>query len=99
LVAVVDGGYIYTSTDSGASWTQHGPSQSWISVASSADGKNLVAANDSENAIYTSADAGLTWTQQGTFQNWSSVASSADGTKLVAVVNGGYIYTSTGPVP
>jgi hypothetical protein len=27
------------------------------------------------------------------------VASSADGTKLIAVVNNGYIYTSSGPAP
>jgi hypothetical protein len=44
-------------------------------------------------------NSGATWKQRGLSQNWTSVASSADGTKLVAVVDGGYIYTSTGPVP
>jgi photosystem II stability/assembly factor-like uncharacterized protein len=53
LVAVVIGGYIYTSWDSGATWTQRGSSQSWQSVASSADGTKLVAVGWN-SYIYTS---------------------------------------------
>jgi len=38
----------------------------------------------------------MSWTQTSAPLNyWQSVASSSDGTKLVAVVNGGFIYTST----
>ena len=99
LVAADNGRYIYTSTDSGVTWTPHGTSLGWTSVASSADGTKLVAAANNPSYIYTSTDSGLTWTQRGTSQTWTSVASSADGTKLVAVADGGYIYTSSGPVP
>jgi len=75
--------YVYTSVDSGATWTQTGTAQAWTSVASSADGTKLVAASEG-GGIYTSVDSGATWTQTGTAQAWTSVASSADGTKLVA---------------
>jgi len=98
-------GYICTSWDSGATWTQRGTLQSWQSLASSADGAKLIAvAGDRVDPgyIYTSGDSGATWTQTGTAQFWVSVASSADGTKLVAAtrtlvtgeLNPGYIYVS-----
>jgi hypothetical protein len=101
-------GMIYTSADSGATWTQtRAPSNSWSSVASSVDGTKLVAAANliygGDGLIYTSADSGATWTRTSAPSNyWSSVASSADGTKVVAVArqdqlgayNLGAIYTS-----
>ena len=44
LAAVVDGGGIYTSTNSGATWTQtSAPYLAWQSIASSSDGNKLVA--------------------------------------------------------
>jgi len=78
----------------GVSWTPHGPSAGWDSIASSADGTKLIA-GVSGGQIYTSADSGTTWTPHGPSANWGGVASSADGTKLVAGVIGGQIYTST----
>jgi hypothetical protein len=42
-----DNGYIWTSTDSGVSWGTQGNSsgsKQWVSIASSANGSNLVAA-------------------------------------------------------
>ena len=49
-------GPIYTSTNSGATWTETAaPTNSWLSVASSADGTKLVAAS---GRIYT-------WTNSG----------------------------------
>jgi hypothetical protein len=66
-----------------------------ISVASSADGSRLVAA-DYRGQIYTSADSGNTWTPRESNRGWSSVASSADGLKLIAAdFRNGRIYTST----
>jgi hypothetical protein len=55
-VAVVNGGSIYTSTDSGATWTAqaNAPSTSWSSIASSADGTRLVAVVNG-GKIYTSS--------------------------------------------
>ncbi len=40
LAAVVFGGYIWTSTDSGVNWTQRttDASRDWVSIASSSDG-------------------------------------------------------------
>jgi hypothetical protein len=94
-------GYIYTSTDSGVTWTQQTGSgdRGWNAVASSADGTKLVAA-ELGGYIYTSTDSGVTWTEQtdSGMNGWVSVDSSADGTKLVAAdgyFSSGYIYTST----
>ena len=87
-------GGIYISTNSGLNWTpDNTPPFGWRSVASSADGNNLVVVGE---RIYTSTNSGASWASNsvpGT--NWSSVASSADGTKLVAAANPGQIYTST----
>jgi hypothetical protein len=104
-------GPIYTSTDSGASWTLSGaPSNVWYSVAGSADGTKLVAAAYAGSSqiggtglIYTSADAGASWTNASPPTNyWMSVASSTDGTNLIAVSlfdqgpqNPGVIWRST----
>jgi hypothetical protein len=64
------GGNIYTSSDSGAIWTQTGTTQHWNSVASSSDGTKLVAVSGDllfplkivGGYIYTSSDSGATWT-------------------------------------
>ena len=105
-------GLIYSSSNSGANWTQtSAPTNTWASVASSADGTKLVAVAGlpwdglwSDRLIYTSANSGATWTPTtAPTNNWVSVSSSADGTKLVAVVAQSWgcgdsqpcIYTST----
>ena len=101
LAALVSGGQIHTSTDSGVTWTAHESNRNWVSVASSADGSKLVAVvaavtiGASGGQIYTSTDSGMTWTARESVRNWSWVASSADGSKLVATELAGPIYTST----
>ena len=70
-----------------------------VKRTSSADGTKLVAVDNAPGYIYTSNDAGVTWSQRGTSQAWRSVASSADGTTLLAVVNNGFLYTSTNLAP
>lgn len=93
-------GYIWTSSDDGATWTQrYGGTQSWT-VTSSANGSKLAAADygsGSGGYIYTSTDGGVTWTQQtgSGARNWGNITSSADGTKLAAFESSGFIYTST----
>ena len=55
LVAGVSGGYggqIYTSTDSGATWTAREQVRYWRSVASSSDGTKLVAVTGEGGQIY-----------------------------------------------
>jgi hypothetical protein len=94
LAAVVDGGQIYTSTDSGVTWTPRDAVRPWRSVASSADGTKLVAVVQG-GQIYTSTDSGVTWTARESARSWRSVASSTDGTKLAAVAFTGLIYNST----
>src|SRR6266581_6276217 len=49
-------GWIYTSSDSGATWTRTDAPTGFWSVASSADGTRLVAV-DHLGPIYTSADS------------------------------------------
>ena len=57
LVAVEYGGGIYTSSNSGTTWTQtSAPSHDWVSVASSSDGSKLVAAADLPNRMVHPAD-------------------------------------------
>ncbi len=105
LVAGRLGGMLYTSADSGATWKAHSELPtigSWYSLATTPDGKNMIAADADEKhnkagaAIYISTDSGATWTKQTSAGNkyWVSVASSDDGTKLVAGVRDGYVYIS-----
>jgi sugar lactone lactonase YvrE len=88
-----------TSTNSPLTWTQAGGPQSywvsWVSVASSADGTRLLAANGS--AIYASTNGGATWAAANApSANCWFVASSADGRKLaVAGYYSGSIFAST----
>jgi hypothetical protein len=92
-------GCLFTAVNplSAQTWTQtSAPTDVWTSIACSADGSRLVAADATVNQIYTSTNYGTTWTQSGAPNtNWTCVASSADGTNLVATVDGGGIYTST----
>ena len=99
MAATVKNGYMWTSTDSGATWTENttspgGGTKVWYDVESSADGTKLVATVHGGN-IYTSTDSGVTWTSRESSRAWRHVTSSTDGTKLAAVVMNGYIYTST----
>jgi hypothetical protein len=95
---------VYTSTDSGNTWTQRTPSfQAFTSLASSADGTRLVVAsqgNGSGGPIFISTNSGLNWTQTtAPISNWVSVACSADGRTLLAADGGasaqGHLYLST----
>ena len=92
LVAMGD--ETYTSDNKGRTWTkQDSPSWAWARVASSEDGKNLVAAAPF-SPIYISTNYGGTWTENGPEGFWLSVASSADASQLVALDLGGQIHIS-----
>jgi len=86
LVASVYGGQLYTSTDSGVSWTARDSNRAWRSVASSSDGTKLVASVQGGGYIYLSNDSGLTWEAQTTAgsRDWIGVALSSDGMKIAA---------------
>ena len=87
----------------GAIWTARATPREWSSVASSGDGRRLVAAVTGGIAtpggtVYTSIDSGATWNANGPVipdTEWRGVASSADGSTLIAVANGKQIYVST----
>ncbi len=67
----------------------------WQCIASSADGKKLIAGSLSGH-LYVSHDSGMTWIQTSAPNDgwWNSVASSADGTKLLAVSADKGVFTS-----
>lgn len=92
LVVVIGNGTIYTSTDSGATWTARDSARNWSDVASSEDGTKLVAVVGT-GQIYTSTDSGATWTARDSVRAWTDVCSSADGTTLLAAAD--YLYIST----
>lgn len=101
----------FTTSATAGTWTPSGPPGvgGFAHVASSADGKKLIAATDT--AHYLSKDSGQTWTlgtafgdpDSGVFFSYSGVASSADGTKLMIIGTGlfadslsaGHIFAST----
>jgi hypothetical protein len=87
------GGVVYVSHDSGATWTAADvPVGLWGAVASSADGRVLLATERTHGAVYISNDSGATWGLTDMTNGWGQVACSADGTKLFAA--GGPIYAS-----
>jgi photosystem II stability/assembly factor-like uncharacterized protein len=102
-------GSIYTSRDSGMTWTSNNvPNAQWQSVASSADGTKLVAvAIEPMGLIYISTNSGTTWISNNVpNDSWNSVASSTDGNQLVVAgvvdqsFNPGHVYISqTTPSP
>lgn len=80
------GGVVYVSHDSGATWTAADvPVGWWDAVASSADGTTLMATELLRGLVYTSNDSGATWSLNHLpVELWDGVACSADGTKLFA---------------
>jgi len=98
LSAVAYGGYIWTSTDSGATWSQsQSASTNWSGIASSADATKQVAVA-SLGVIYVSENSGTNWSQRAPFytpQPYSSVACSSDGTKIFVTIQGASIWRST----
>jgi hypothetical protein len=95
-------GSIYTSTNSGLTWQPTiAPYDDYKSVASSADGRTLVAASLYYD-IYVSTNSGSTWVEQTYFpvnMSWNgifnSVTISADGTKMAAAAGALYIQGGT----
>ena len=90
-------GFIYTSTDSGATWTQltGAGCRYWVAVASSSDGTRLAASDmsisyettliSSDNRIYVSGDSGATWMPQPNIPGGTSLWLSPDGSKIATV--------------
>jgi hypothetical protein len=86
LVAATDAnpGGIYTSADSGVTWTLATNSPLWLAVASSADGVELAAG--SPGFLLVSTNSGAVWHEAAVPFGfvWNGVTMSADGAKLAA---------------
>ena len=104
---IVGDGYIYTSDDSGATWTQRRPAgatdRTWQAIASDSDGSNLIV-GALGGRLYTSSDYGVNWVERqpagDVTTRWTSVASDGDGSHLIACEiggggSGGRVYTSS----
>lgn len=95
------GGFIYTSNDYGATWTQRtapGAGNWTLAIAISADGTKIaVGANTS--SIWTSTDTGVNWTDNSNssgIKGWGGACCSEDGSVLYAAeFTTGIIYKST----
>jgi hypothetical protein len=101
-------GGIYTSTNSGMTWSETlAPSNTWSCVASSADGTILAAAILGSSLprvpVYVSTNSGATWAPTACPPNMqcTAIASSADGRELIVggfdgeTTGAGMLYTST----
>ena len=89
--------HIWTSSDSGYTWTEQTASgqREWTGISGSSNGEKLSAVTNNNN-IWVSADYGVTWTSVASVKLWKGIASSSDGTKLAACVTGpGSIWTSS----
>jgi len=101
LVAAVQRTGLFTSTNAGLSWGSNnvpGPFI-WLWTASSADGTQLWAVQDSGPNVFVSTNSGSVWTPTSALNlNWRAVATTADGKQAVGVVTltGVYITTNSG---
>lgn len=98
LVAIVDGGLIYTSSNSGSDWTTNGDASGvgpWSAVTSNSDG-SILAATQWGGGIYVSTTTGQWTLVNSTIGQWSAI--SIHGSKIVAVTYNGNptnsVYTS-----
>ena len=95
LFGLVQALTIYTSVDSGVTWTTipTAPAVGYNCIASNANGTRIITGTYG-NFLYISTDSGTTWTARGTSQYWGGVASNADGTVFAAGVSYGVMYIS-----
>ena len=93
--AVINGGFIYYSTDYGITWNKSNSiSGTWTSVAMSSSGQYQTGVIN--GSIYYSINYGVNWTESSSpTANWKSNAMSSSGQYQTAVINGGFIYYST----
>lgn len=102
------GGYLYTSNDSGATWTQQTGAgvKLWSKVKISDDGTKIFALTNSQydysfvGAAYYSTNSGASFTLSKTFPNsmgtmeWSDFDMSSDGSKIFMVGTNEYLWTN-----
>jgi photosystem II stability/assembly factor-like uncharacterized protein len=90
-------GYIFTSTNSGGTWTQRltpGGPRTWTSVITSSDGSIIVGAVYN-SSIFRSIDSGTTWTEVTNSNPWTVMASSNNGQKIILGTENVGVYISS----
>ena len=95
MVAGPDGGTLYNSKDSGATWTQRTEpgSKPWRGVAMSADGSKISTAPRGSN-FWMSDNGGDNWTEISSHDAWTATAMSDDGSVIVVTSTDAEISTS-----
>jgi len=103
LIAAVENGRLWTSSDYGVTWTERRPAgdvdKAWNCVDSDSDGSHLIAGVNG-GRLYTSSDYGANWTERrpagDVDKAWRATASDDDGSNLIAGITvGGRLYTSS----
>jgi hypothetical protein len=87
---------MFTSDNSGMTWSQAAVNAGFNSVATSADGTVVFGAPDSSAQLYVSIDSGTTFSPVATSRNWISIACSASGLRALAAVPNVGIFTNSG---
>ena len=85
------GGYVWTSSDSGATWSKGSSAiHNYSDVTMSSDGSVIVATDG--NDIYITQDLGANWSSQGQgSKSWVSVTVSGNGKRIYAAATDGTI--------
>lgn len=74
ITAAITDGALWTSTDSGLTWsTSIDTTSDWSDLACSGDGKSIVAASN-DGAVYYSVNAGLSWAQSTTESSYQYIS-------------------------
>ena len=94
MSATTVSGKIYTSDDSGVTWTPRESDRAWRKIAMSSDGKYQTATVYG-GLIYTSSNYGVTWTPRDSVRNWLGVGVSGTGQYQTAGISNNGIYVST----
>jgi hypothetical protein len=84
LTGAVSGGTLEKTSDSGATWTDVGPSLAWNSFACSASGQTMYATTTG-TALYKSTDYGVSWVAISLPATFIDIDSSDDGNILVGI--------------
>ena len=99
LAVAVNGDYIYTSGDSGATWIKQTASGSriWQSITMSATGQYIYASSGrgSGQGVYLSSDYGTTWALKSSYIN-GFVRTSSSGQYAIGSADSYYGYSSAG---
>jgi photosystem II stability/assembly factor-like uncharacterized protein len=64
---IQNSGYIYTSSDSGSTWTRQNALEEeygFTSIVSSSDGARLAVMSEGGDYIFSSSDTGVTWSKR-----------------------------------